>query len=61
MPFVLIQLIEGRTSEQKSALVAAVTDAVVRALGDTTAADVMITLEDVPKSHFAVGGRLLSD
>jgi len=53
-------MFEGRTVEQKRAFVAAVTEAAVRTLG-TSADSVDVILFDVPKQHWATGGKLWSD
>ncbi|HHW18519.1 MAG TPA: 4-oxalocrotonate tautomerase [Firmicutes bacterium] len=60
MPIVQIELIEGRTVEQKRALVKEVTDAIVRTLGVQPEA-VRIILRDMKKENFAVAGTLRLD
>lgn len=60
MPLVTIKMIEGRTLEQKRALVEKVTDAVVEAL-DITPDRVSITLQHMAKDDFAKGGKLTID
>ena len=53
-------MLEGRTDEQKRALVEKVTAAVV----ETTNApieNVVVFIEDMPKNHYAVAGKLFSD
>lgn len=60
MPIVTVQLLEGRTHEQKKAMVEKITEAVV----ETTNASpekVMIIIEDMPKNHFASAGVLASE
>ena len=56
MPIIDIMLLEGRSHEQKQALVTKVTDAAVEALG-APRDSVRIILREVPKHHFAVGGE----
>lgn len=60
MPIVQIELLEGRTVEQKRALVAKVTDAVCDSLG-VTADKVSIILRDMELNNYARGGRLFCD
>jgi 4-oxalocrotonate tautomerase len=60
MPEVYVYAIEGRTLEQKRALVKDITDAVVRHF--TVPADaVMVQIMESPKSAKAKGGVLFSD
>ncbi|WNK19223.1 2-hydroxymuconate tautomerase family protein [Halomonas piscis] len=56
MPIVNIQLIEGRTAEQKEALIQNVTDACVDAI-DCTPESVRILLSDVEVQDFGVAGE----
>lgn len=60
MPIVQIHLIEGRTVEQKRALVQKVTDAVCEAVSVPPEA-VKIILSDMAKHDYAVGGVLKLD
>jgi 4-oxalocrotonate tautomerase len=55
MPVVQIQMVAGRTPEQKRALIQEVTDAVVRAI-EAPRQSVRVILIEVPPEHFAVGG-----
>ncbi|WP_053218055.1 2-hydroxymuconate tautomerase [Virgibacillus senegalensis] len=60
MPYVTVKMLEGRSDEQKKALVEKVTDAVV----DTTGASkdkVVVFIEEMSKSDYAVAGKRLSD
>ena len=60
MPYVTVRMLEGRTDEQKRALVEKVTAAVA----ETTNApveNVVVFIEDMPKNHYAVAGKLFSD
>ncbi|MBO0476307.1 4-oxalocrotonate tautomerase [Vagococcus sp. DIV0080] len=56
MPIVHIELLEGRTQEQKNALVREVTDAIVRTTGAKEEA-VHIVIQDMEKGNYAVGGK----
>ena len=49
------KLLEGRTDEQKRALVEKVTEAVVETTG-APAQNVTIIIEDMSKAHYATGG-----
>lgn len=60
MPVVNIKLIEGRTVEQKRAMVEAVTKAIVESVG-VPAAAVTISLEDMKPENYAQGGVLRLD
>jgi len=60
MPYVTVKMLEGRTDEQKKALVEKVTDAVVETTG-ASREKVVVFLEDMKKSEYAVGGTRLSD
>lgn len=55
MPIVNIQLIEGRSNEQKEALIQKVTDACVESI-DCSPESVRILLSDVSTQHFGVAG-----
>lgn len=60
MPMIHVEMFEGRTPEQKRALVAALTEAFVETAGGTPES-VQIVLSDVPKAHWAKAGKLASD
>ena len=55
MPTLRVEMFEGRTQEQKKALVKALTQAVVESLG-TKPESVDIVLYDIKKSDWATGG-----
>lgn len=60
MPYVTVKMLEGRTEEQKKALVEKVTEAV----SETTGApkeNVTVFIEEMSKNHYAVAGVRLSD
>ena len=55
MPLIEVTMIEGRTRDQKRALMASVTDAVEQSIGaprDT----IRVVIREVPAEHWAVGG-----
>ena len=60
MPIVTIKMIEGRTEEQKRALVEEVTQAVSKTV-DAPVENVSIIIEEMSKNHFAKGGVRYSD
>ena len=60
MPTVHIHLLEGRTTEQKRALVKSVTAAVVESV-NTTPEQVKIILHDMKREDYAVAGQLYID
>jgi len=60
MPYVRIEMLEGRTKEEKSAIANAVTQALVE-YGRTKADSVFVVFEDVPACNWARAGVLLSD
>ena len=55
MPIVTVKLLEGRTDEQKKALVKKVTAAVVETVNAKPEA-VTIVIEEMSKNHYATGG-----
>jgi 4-oxalocrotonate tautomerase len=59
MPLVTMHMYPGRTPEQKSAVVAGITDVVVKELG-VPPASVEVLLIEVPREHWAFGGNLAS-
>jgi 4-oxalocrotonate tautomerase len=60
MPFVTIELLEGRTKEQKAALAKAVTTAVQESLG-VGPERIYVFLRDLSPDNFAQGGKLRSE
>ncbi len=60
MPYVTVQILEGRTEEQKRALVEKVTAAVSETI-DAPAERIHVIIEDIAKNNHAVGGKLSSD
>lgn len=60
MPTIRVELMEGRTPEQKKNLVAALTQAVVDTLGSKPEA-VDVLLFDIKPSDWATGGKLWSE
>lgn len=60
MPSITVQLLRGRTVEQKRAFAAAVTEAAVEALG-ARPGDVRIAFEHIEPDDVANGGVLASE
>lgn len=60
MPYVTIQMLEGRTEEQRKALIEKVTDAVAETI-DVDPEKVVVFIEDIDKRNYGVGGKRLID
>jgi 4-oxalocrotonate tautomerase len=59
MPIIQLNLAEGRTVEEKAAAMAAITDAVVRAL-NVRPEQVRILIIEVSPENFAVAGETMA-
>jgi 4-oxalocrotonate tautomerase len=55
MPFAQIYLLEGRSEEQKKAVIEKVTQALVEAL-DAPKQNVRVWIHDVPKENWGIAG-----
>ena len=60
MPFAQIYLMEGRTEEQKRAVIEKVTAAVVEAVG-APKENVRVWIQDVPKTNWGIAGVSAKD
>ena len=60
MPIIQVQLLEGRSTDERRRLARELTDAFVRVCGGEATA-VRVLIHDVPRTHWAVGGELFSD
>lgn len=60
MPLVNVHMAAGRTTEQKHALMTAITDAVVEHLGSPRAS-VRVWIDEFPSTDFMAGGETLAD
>lgn len=60
MPFVTIQFLEGRTDDQKKALVSEVTEVVANNL-KAPKENIHVILEEMKKTDYGVGGVRKSD
>ena len=56
MPIIQIHMIEGRTDEQKEAVIREVTEAMVRAVG-APKESVRVLINEMTKQHFGIGGE----
>ncbi|MDC3416805.1 2-hydroxymuconate tautomerase [Aquibacillus salsiterrae] len=60
MPYVTVEMLPGRTDDQKKALIEKVTDAVVETTG-ASREKVVVFIEEINKQHYGVGGKRLVD
>lgn len=60
MPIVTIKMLEGRTDDQKRDLVEKVTAAISESV-DAPKENISIIIEEMQKSHYAIGGVSKSD
>jgi 4-oxalocrotonate tautomerase len=60
MPIIRIDMIEGRTQEQKRRIVKAITETMMNVAG-TNPEDVHIIIVDHPRENLAAAGQLLID
>jgi 4-oxalocrotonate tautomerase len=60
MPFAQIYLLEGRTEDQKRAVIEKVTAALVEALG-APQQNVRVWIHDMPKENWGIAGQTAKD
>ncbi|MDQ0177509.1 2-hydroxymuconate tautomerase [Bacillus chungangensis] len=60
MPIITVQMLEGRTDNQKRALVKKVTEAVSETI-DAPEEKITVVIEEMAKNHYAIAGKLASD
>jgi 4-oxalocrotonate tautomerase len=60
VPYVIVEMFEGRTVEQKRAAAKAITDAIVTHL-NTSAEATHVIFHEMKRENFAHGGKLASD
>jgi 4-oxalocrotonate tautomerase len=60
MPFAQIYLLEGRTEEQKRAVIEKVTAALVEALG-APQQNIRVWIHDMPKENWGIAGQTAKD
>lgn len=56
MPIVTVNMMEGRSDEQKEQMIAEVSDALVRSLG-APIESVRVLINEMPKQHFGIAGQ----
>lgn len=59
MPYVKIEMLAGRTEQQKAEIARVVTDALVQH-GNAKPESVFVVFDDVEKQNWATGGTLVS-
>lgn len=60
MPLAQIHLVEGRTPEQKRALISAVTEAIAESL-QTPKGNIRVVLYEIPPDHWAAGNITITE
>lgn len=60
MPLAQIYILEGRTAEQKAAVIAKITEALHEALG-APREQVRVLIQEMPKTHWGIGGVSAKD
>lgn len=55
MPIVQVNMMEGRSDEQKEAVIREITAALVRAV-NAPPESVRVLINEMPKQHFGIGG-----
>ncbi|MDQ0190278.1 2-hydroxymuconate tautomerase [Alicyclobacillus cycloheptanicus] len=60
MPLVQVHILEGRSDEMRKRLITEVTAAVSRAL-DAPEESIRVLLYELPKQHWAVGGKSMAE
>ncbi|HNH36390.1 MAG TPA: 2-hydroxymuconate tautomerase [Rhodocyclaceae bacterium] len=60
MPFAQIYMIEGRTAEQKKAVIQKVTQAIHEAVG-APVENIRVWIQDVPKEQWGIAGKTAAE
>ena len=60
MPFAQIQMMEGRSEDQKRAVIEKVTAALVEAVG-APIETVRVIITEIPKAHWGIAGKSAKD
>jgi len=60
MPFAQIQIMEGRSEDQKRAVIEKVTAALVEAVG-APIENVRVIITEIPKAHWGIAGKSAKD
>ena len=61
MPIVRVEMLPGRTPQQKAELARAMTDAMVNIAKASSPQAVHVIITETPAEHWAMGGKLLSE
>ena len=61
MPLAQIYMIQGRTDEQKKALIEKVTQAIMEAVIGSAGKTVRVIIQDIPKTQWGMGGKTIRD
>ena len=56
MPIMVVHMMEGRSEEQKAALIKALTDAAVESIG-APIESVRVMIQELPKENFRIAGE----
>ncbi|MBA4355155.1 MAG: 4-oxalocrotonate tautomerase [Novosphingobium sp.] len=56
MPIIEVNMLEGRSADDKERLIQALTDAAINSIG-APRESVRVLLREMPAGHFAVGGQ----
>jgi 4-oxalocrotonate tautomerase family enzyme len=60
VPLIRVEMLEGRTPEQKRALIRELTETTARVL-DTPKERIRVVLYEVPKTHWGIAGTPVSE
>jgi 4-oxalocrotonate tautomerase len=60
MPFAQIYMIEGRTDEQKKAVIEKVTEALHEAVG-APRENIRVWIQDIPKTQWGIAGKTAAE
>ncbi len=60
MPYVLVQMLEGRTQDQKNRLAKAITDSLVD-IANAKIEACEVVIQEVPRTNWMVAGKMASD
>lgn len=60
MPLIQVHMAEGRSDDQKRALLAAITDAVERSIG-APLQSIRVWIHEFPPTEYMAGGKLLAE
>ena len=61
MPLITVEMFEGRSLDQKRALVRELTEAFRRTCGEDAASRLRVIIHEVPTENWGIGGVLAAD